>query len=185
MDSNTIQQIVKEATNRLNILLEEAKQAEIAKEKRDTEIIKARAVLDLFANESNGSTSEHIPQVAAIQIPPPLPIYDLPTMNLRSFTYDPSNTWEDRVKGYFKFKNKVLTITQIVDEFKEYEPDYSYDKLKGAVTNIVAMMHKKGLLKVYDPGFKMRGFYYGNPLWFVGDELKEEHKPDLKEKLLW
>jgi hypothetical protein len=184
MDSYTIQHIVKEATNRLTTLLEEAKQAEIAKEKRDMEIIKARAVIDLFANETNGSTGEHT-QELNIPLLSPLPIFETPSINVSSFIYDSGDTWEDRVKGYFKFKNKVLTITQIVEAFKEYEPAYSYDKLKGAVTNSVSMMHKKGLLKVYDPGFKMRGFYYGNPLWFVGDQLKDEHKPDLKEKLLW
>ena len=182
MDSNTIQHIVKEATNRLTNLLEEAKEAEIAKEKRDKEILKARAVIDLFFNEAEENPEAAV-LIPSIQLIPPLPYYPSPVMT--EFNYDKSDTWEERVKSFFKYKNRVLIISQIVDAFKPYHPDYSEDKLRGAVTNTVATMHKKGFLKVYDPGFKMRGFYYGNPLWFDGDTLREEHKPDLKEKLLW
>ena len=118
-----------------------------------------------------------------IQLPPPLPVFENPPIN--AFVYDMSETWEERIKSYFKYRSVVLTISDIVDGLKPYHPDYSLDKLKGAVTNSVAMMHKKGILKVYDPGYKMRGFYYGNPLWFQGEQLKDEYKPNPKEKLLW
>jgi hypothetical protein len=189
MDSNTVQQIVKEATNRLTALLEDARQAEIAKEKRDIEISKTRLIIDFLDPEGRALIEEKITNgttVNGIQLPPALPIFQNPEMpQLPEFNYDKSITWEERIKAYFKFKNRVLTIGEIVEAFKHFEPNYNEKKLKGAVTNSVAGMHKDKLLKVYNPGFKMRGYYYGNPVWFEGDQLREEYKPDLKEKLLW
>jgi len=183
MDSKTIEQIIKKANERLLQLLEEAKAADIAKEKRELEILKIQSVIELFTPEIDETLVEET------TIPPFVNDSTLPLANIapvvNQFKYSNLDTWEERIKAFFKFKNRVLTISQIVEAFELYEPSYTKEKLKGAVTNAVAMMHKNELLRVYKPGFKMRGFYYGNPLWFEGETLKEEHKPDLREKLLW
>jgi len=181
MDNKTIQQIIKEAKERLRLLLEEEAQADIARQKREKEIIKAKTVIDLFTSDLE-SQSEITPSISSSTSLSSIPVHALEDPR---FMYNISETWEERVKAYFKFRNRVLTIAEIVEAFRPYHKDYSEEKLKGAVTNAVAMMNKKKLLKVYDPGFKMRGFYYGNPLWFENGQLKEEYKPDFKEKLLW
>ena len=76
-------------------------------------------------------------------------------------------------------------ISNIVKEIKKYHPEYSEDRINGAINNTVSGMMKKGLLKVYTPPIKMKGFFYANPLWFEGDKLKDEYVPDLNEKLKW
>lgn len=107
------------------------------------------------------------------------------TISKLEFVYPKDETWEERVKSYMKFKNKAIKTAQIINEFKQYESGYTEDKLKGAINNCIQSMLKKRLLRVYEPEIKTKGYYFANPLWFEGESLKEEHKPDLIEITTW
>ena len=180
-------QILEEATQALARLLQEEKIAEAQKARRDLDIRKAKAVIDLFTTPEDiaaavQATNELLfaekPTTPSNVPEPPLP----PT----EFVYAAKATWQERIKAYFKFKNRVLSIGQIWEEFIKHEPGKDKDSLKGVISNTVAVMVKKGLLKSYDPPeVKTRGYYYGNPLWFDDNTLKDEYKPNLKEQLLW
>lgn len=105
--------------------------------------------------------------------------------NNATFHYPADKTWEERIKTYMKYKNVPLKISHLLEEFKKYEPDYSISQLKGALNNTIQSMNKKDALKIYNPPRKEKGFYYGNPLWFEGDKLKEEHIPNTNKKSTW
>ncbi|MBS1744626.1 MAG: hypothetical protein JST21_00505 [Bacteroidetes bacterium] len=164
-------QILKELKSRLSKLLEEEKAALKEKEIRDASIQKTKIAIEAF---SNADTIE---------------ILETPQLQQAKeeieFVYPKDKTWQERIKAYMKFRDKVLTIAQIVEGVKEYETEYTEDKLHAAISNIVSTMVKNHLVRTYKPAIRMKGYYYGNPLWFENDELKEEYKPDLKEKLMW
>lgn len=101
------------------------------------------------------------------------------------FDYPAAKGWEERIKAYMKFKNQAVKISEMVATFKTYHPDYTPAKLKAALNNTVQTMLKKDVLQVYEPEKKQKGFFYANPLWFEGKDLKEEHMPNLKKNLEW
>lgn len=106
-------------------------------------------------------------------------------IKVKSFIYPADKTWEERIKAYMKYKNVPLKISDMYNAFKDYEPDYTTAKLKGALNNTVQTMHKKDKLKIYYPPRKEKGFYYGNPSWFAGEDLQEEHIPNHIIKPTW
>lgn len=179
MSSINDELIVREAQSKLDKLLLESDKAEKEKEIRDLEITKAKAVIDLFSKPkpSFSFNTEHFNMSSGNGNSDIAGIY--------AWAYDPKATWADRIKSYIKHKNKVITIADMVEAFKIHVKDKSEDKLLGAISNNVSTMVKKELLKIYKPPIKMKGFYYGNPLWFNGEELKEEYLPNVKAKLLW
>jgi len=164
-------QILKELNLRLSKLLEEEKVATKEKEIRDVSIQKTKMAIEAF---SNSVTPEEV-------IPEKLGTTTIET----EFEYPKDKTWQDKIKAFMKFKNKGVTVAQIVEGLKPYEPEYSQEKLYGAISNIVSTMVKKDIVKIYKPPVKMKGYFYGNPLWFEGEDLKQEYVPDFKEKLLW
>ena len=167
--------IVKEATARLSRLLEEEKRAEKEKVVRDIEITKAKAVIELFSVKSD------------------MPAYQTEVINdakfehffpKDKFEYPASETWMEKIKAFLKFTNRVSTIADMIEVFRPFE-NREDSKLLNVISNTVNTMLKKGLLKVYKPPVKMKGYYYGNPLWFDGEILKDEYLPNIKEKLSW
>ena len=168
----TDSQILKELKLRLSKLLEEEKTALKEKEIRDVSIQRTKIGIEAFTELDT----------------PELPISE--KLNSEEthieFHYPKDKTWQEKIKAFMKYKNKVVTITQIVDGVKEYEPDYTTEKLQAAISNIVSTMVKNTLVATYKPKeIKMKGYFYGHPLWFEEGELKSEYAPDLKKKLSW
>ncbi|NNV55004.1 hypothetical protein [Limnovirga soli] len=165
-------QILKELKLRLAKLLEEEKNALIEKEIRDISIQKIKIGIEAF-------TQLGAPDLSIIK-------NQNSAESITSFSYPKDKTWQDKIKAFMKYKNTVVTISQIVDGIKEYEPAYTTEKLHAAISNIVSTMVKNNLITAYKPKeFKMKGYYYGHPLWFVDGELKNEHVPDWDKKLSW
>lgn len=181
MDKQTEIKILEQANQRLMELLEESRIADIEREKRDKEIMKVRAVIEFIGGSDTGTIVTTVNTEKNETNTPK----DNAENEVTTFVYRENETWRERIKALFKFKNVALTIGQIVEEFEKHELRMGEKKLKGIVSNMVMNMVKDKLLKVYDPGVKMRGYYYANPSWFEGEELRSEHKPDLNKKLLW
>lgn len=181
MSQITDEQILKEAKQRLSKLIEEARVAEVEKEKRDIAILKAKVVIDLFSETVDAG--EDVKEISFdTTTPTPTPIHF--STEETKFTV-PEGTWQDKIKACLKFANKVLTIAKIVEMLKPFNSDMTEKQLTGVVSNTVNTMLKKETIKVFQPPVKMKGYFYGNPLWFEGSDLREEYKPDLKKKLLW
>jgi len=171
--------IVREATERLKRLLDEDAVAVREAEIRGLEIAKAKAVIELFSKpvKIDFSVTSSVNKEFTV---PVITAKEQPTV----FDFSNEKTWIDRIKAFLKFKNKVSTISDMFNAFKGFEKK-SDDQILGAITNTVSTMSKRGLLKVYKPPIKMKGYFYGNPLWFEGEILKDEHLPNLREKTLW
>jgi hypothetical protein len=177
MATITDSQILKEATDRLAGLFEEEKEAEAQKIRRDLAIQKAKAVIELFSDDSLET-----PVTLSINTDKSI---DVDNSETKLIFVLPSGTWQEKIKACLKFKNRALSIAQMVDLFKPFNMGYADKQLTAVLSNTVNTMLKKLLLKTYVAPIKMKGYFYGNPLWFDGDVLKEEYKPDLRENLLW
>lgn len=170
-------QILKQLKSKLATLLEEDRKAAVEKEKRDLLIKKTTVAIEVFS-ESEDNTyiidlSKEVNDKGNID------------KELNSFDYSKGKTWKDKIKNYMIYTGKAVTISELVGEFKKHEPNYTEPQINGAMNNAVQAMFRKGVLKVYTPPVKMKGYYYANPLWFDGEALKEEHIPDFKKKLVW
>lgn len=173
--------LLENARKELILLEEQEKEAVIAKAKRDTKIKQAKSVIEFLSEEDVMDKNESVSQDVPTYDPKELPV----TMD-SNFVYPIKGTWEDRIKAILKFSNRVLAISEMFEAFKPFETKLNDKQLLAIVSNTVTTMaNTKGLLKKYDPPFKMRGFYYGNPIWWEGDVLKKEHEPKPKEAKLW
>ena len=163
--------ILKELKERLSKLLIEERKAIKEKEIRDVSINKTKIAIEAFSDEGElGVINEGF----------------IAGENMNNiFEYPKDKTWQEKIKAFMKFKNKVVTISQIVEGMQPFETDYTSDRLHGAVSNMVSTMVKAGLIKTYKPKTKMKGYFYGNPLWFDGEDLKQEYAPNLEQKLIW
>lgn len=106
-------------------------------------------------------------------------------VDTEKFEYPKAKGWEERIKAYMKFKNQAVKISEMMEIFKPYHPDYTITQLKAALNNAVQTMLKKHVLRIYEPEIKQKGYYYANPMWFEGNDLKEEHIPNLNKNLAW
>ena|SRR5579872_2668782 len=186
MDLNTKRQILAEAEAKLISLQREEQRALIEQERRDRDIKNAKAVIEFLSADIGEGERSAAPSIENIIVPLEPTLTIIEGANQSTFIY-PNGTWQDRIKAYLKFRNHVLTIENMASEFRKHHSleEYSNDSLKAVISNTVSVMVKNQLLKSYKPAWKMRGLYYGNPLWFDGEQLKENHQPDLKTKLLW
>lgn len=161
-----------------SVLQEEAIQADIKKKARDQRMYMLKNAIEAIEGLLYPKMKEEEVEEQNVAI----------TENVvgsEAFHYPADKTWEERIKAYMKYKNVPLKISHLLEEFKKYEPDYSISQLKGALNNTIQSMNKKEALKIYNPPRKEKGFYYGNPLWFEGDKLKEEHIPNTNKKSIW
>lgn len=183
MDKQVEKLILEKAATRLAELEEAAKTAEAEKAARDEEIKKCLAIIDLFGQQelglSHGSADKNTSGIVIDKV-----VEKTSVGSEVTFDYPENTTWIEKIKAYFKFRNVALTVEQIVDEFYPHH-EGDKPKFKALISNMVLSMVKKGLLQVYKPEIKMRAYYYANPSWFEGGALREEHKPDLNERLAW
>ena len=175
-DTNVIANLLDESKAELSRLLEEETKANKEKETRDISILRTKSVIDFLNIKLNGekvvvSTSETLQQDNLV--------------SSKAFSYALDITWVEKIKAFLKFHNKVATIAEMVDAFVEFEKPVDSKKIFSALSNVVSTMTKKNLLKIHKPPIKMKGYYYGNPTWYLSDELKEEYKPNLEKKLMW
>lgn len=107
------------------------------------------------------------------------------------FEYNTYKTWGAKLVAFFKYKNKVLTPNQVFKEFRKYETKerYTDQQLRNAVATEVNKLLGKGELKKWKPkDAKMKGYYYGSPLWFnenKPEELLDNYKPVMESTSLW
>ena len=170
MDSLTDEVILKELQARLSKLQLEEKQAQIEAYNREILIEKTKLAIGAFNQKPELTNAKN----AIIS-------------NNGAINYPINGTWHERMIAYMKFYNKALTISELTDGMKEYEPDYTKEKLHGAISNMMTSLVERGEAVKYVPiGEKMKGTYYASPLWFdEKGELKDEHKPSKVKKSLW
>jgi|GEM_PF-5797674 len=164
--------ILKELKERLSKLLSEERKAIKEKEIRDISIQKTKIAIEAF---TDASEIEIVKEGFNREL----------NNNNDEFEYPKNKTWQEKIKAFLKYKNKVVTISEIVEGMLPHEPEYTSEKIHAAISNMVSTMLKKELLKVHKPKTKMKGYYYGNPLWFEGEELKQEYEPNMEQKLIW
>jgi len=180
-------QILKQLKEKLTTLLEQESKAEIERERRTTLIQKARLAIDLFSDSTTGTEDVFDMNInfSKFNLNSAGSVQRETEINLNGFDYTKGKTWKDKIKNYLTYTNKPATISELVNEFKKHEPNYTQERINGAMNNGIHAMLKKGTLKIYTPPVKMKGYYYANPTWFDGEVLKEEHIPDFKKKLVW
>jgi hypothetical protein len=105
-------------------------------------------------------------------------------MPVSAFYYPLGSSWKEKIIAFLKFKNKAVTTTEICKAISDIEPKYSQRQLLNHVSGNMSLMVKDGFIRVYKPT-KMKGSYYANPAWFEGENLKEQHKPDMKAQVIW
>lgn len=170
MDNITDDLILQGLENELSKLLAEGKEDELRRINRESRISKLKLAIDAFkkvdVKEIDENTSEE---------------------SNNKINYPSKGTWHERIIAYMKFYNKAITVSELVDGIKSYEPDYTKDKLHGAISNMMTGLVKKGDAIKYKPkDKKMKGVYYASPLWFDDkNELMDDHKPDTKKLSLW
>jgi hypothetical protein len=170
MDILTDEIILKELQSRLSKLKQEEKQAELDSNSRKILIEKTKLAIEAFNEKPEIVNSKNI------------------IINSNSsINYPNDGTWHERIIAYMKYYNKALTISELTEGMMEYEPDYTKDKLHGALSNMMTSLVKRGDSMKYVPtGEKMKGNYYSSPLWYDDKgELKEEHRPSKVKKSLW
>ena len=163
-------EIIEAIKKQYEALLIEDRKADEDRVIRHTRIKALKDALDGFSVLTTSVNKESIPT---------------PKVGLSHFDYPAGKGWEERIKAYMKFTNKAVKISEMVDTFIKYHSDYTTAKLKAALNNAVQTMIKKGVLQVYEPKLKQKGFFYANPMWFEGKELKEEYIPILNKNLEW
>lgn len=109
--------------------------------------------------------------------------------DIREVNYPIDGTWQEKIKAVIKYVGKVLKIADMVEimlvEENKVEDGYTDEQILGVVSNNTSKMAKAGMLGVYKSPKKEKGYYYGNPMWWDGKELKEEYLPEPKIKALW
>ena len=161
-----------------SVLQEEAIKAEIKKKARDQRMYLLKNAIEAIEGLSNPKVKEEEVEEQNVVITESI-------NDSEAFHYPADKTWEERIKAYLKYKNVPLKVSHLMEEFTKHEPGYSITQLKGALNNTIQSMNKKDALKIYTPPRKEKGFYYGNPLWFEGEKLKEEHIPNTNKKSIW
>lgn len=184
--------ILKDTIRKARIIIAEERQADIDKEVRD----KAKARLKLLYEEySNGNKFDEfekefrngVDKIKTVSSHIDNSVNTQNDNDNSKFVYPIKGTWAERIIAVFKYKNRVLKITDVVEIIKPHEPEYNNKQLVNLISNTVNMaLVKKGFLKIYDPPFKTKGFYYGSPLWWdENGELKKEHINEIKLKNVW
>ena len=109
--------------------------------------------------------------------------------SIKDINYPIDGTWQEKIKSVIKHAGKVLKIADMVNIMSEAEKKglegYTTAQILGVVSNNTSKMAKEGILGVYKSPKKEKGYYYGSPLWWNGNELKEEYLPETKIKSLW
>jgi hypothetical protein len=174
--------ILKDAITKLSKLLEEEKVAAIEKDRRDASIQKARVVIELYSNgksfEDLSSNHENaLEKTNILQVIKP---------DISPFIYPLAKTWAVKIIAIIKNENRVLSVNEIIEVVEQHEKNYTTKQLLGLISNTInTNLVKKGDLKIYKPLIKIKGFYYGNPSWWDGEELRKEYYPKPKDKKLW
>ena len=168
MENITDEIILKELKGKLSKLLDEEKEAELAKISRENIISKTKLAIDAFSKIDTKNLTKI-------------------THTADGLNYPKDGTWHERIIAYMKYYNKAITVNELVTGLKPYETGYEENKLYGAVSNMMTGLVKKGDVKKYKPpGKPMKGVYYASPLWFnEKDELAEQYKPEPKKISLW
>jgi hypothetical protein len=174
--------ILQDAITKLSKLMEEDRIASVEKGKRDISIQKARAVIELY---SNGKTFEEFISKNELFTQLSETNNESERLNISDFEY-PKGTWKDKIIGILKYENRVLSVNEIIGIVELHQNDYTTKQLLGLISNTInTNLVKNGYLKIYKPTIPTKGFYYGNPLWWDGEELKKEHLPKPKQKKVW
>lgn len=173
--------VYEEAKKELDRLHEEDRIASIEQQKRTQAINEAYAVIT-FLSKSLETPDGAGPFMRST------PEEDFKN-NLKEINYPIDGTWQDKIKAVIKYVGKVLKISDMVDIMSEEEKkgstEYTTDQILGVVSNNTSKMAKAGMLGVYKSPKKEKGYYYGNPVWWDGKELKEEYLPESKIKSSW
>lgn len=169
--------VYQEAKKELDRLHEEDRIASIEQQKRTQAINEAYAVITFLSKK--------------LEFPEGAEPYPLSTAeeDFKEIFYPSDGTWQEKITAVIKYAGKVLKIADMVHimeaEEKKLASDYTTDQILGVVSNNTSKMAKAGMLGVYKSPKKEKGYYYGNPVWWDGKDLKEEYLPEPKVKSLW
>jgi len=106
-----------------------------------------------------------------------------------NINYTHNGTWQDKIKAVIKHANKVIKVYDMVEimvaEEESGNTKYTQEQILGVVSNNTSKMVKDNMIKAYKSPKREKGYYYGNPIWWNGEILKDEFLPQQKEKILW
>lgn len=109
----------------------------------------------------------------------------VPVLQHKEFTYSPDISWKEKIVSFMKFKNRAVLTADIVDAIAAIETHLNKHQILNMVSGNMSDLVKQGHVKTYKP-HKMKGAYYAASAWFDNNgELKEEHKPEIKEISIW
>ena len=167
---------------KLKKLYQEDKVAKRIQEERDRDISKLTLVFEAYSNGK--SIEDFITGENGNSLPVIQP--QLKVIPNEEFEYPLNATWANKIVAVFKYKNVALKISEIADMVRDYEKGYTDKKLTGVITNTInTNLVKNGILRIYTPPFKSKGFYYTSPIWWENDKLKSEYMPTKKEVKVW
>ena len=168
MDNISDEIIIKELRKRLSLLLEEDKEADKRKLIREELINKTKLAIAAFDKVNSNNSMEKVD-----------------TSPVEGFNYPRRGTWHERIIAYMKYYNKALTISDVVEGIKPFEPKYNDDKLRGSISNMMSSLVKKSEVKKFR-GDSGTALFYASPKWFdEKGELKTEHDAVIKEEPIW
>jgi hypothetical protein len=180
--NNTEEYILNNSIERMTAIVEEDRLAAMKQAERDITKKRLRAVIELY---SNGKTYEEITAIPIDRIEVPNPNTDHIEDN-GSFKYPIDGTWRDRIIAVLKHENRVLTIKDMVAIVQTHHSVYNYAQLSNLISNTInTKLVKDNAVRIYKSIPATKGFYYGSPLWWDGDVLRDEHKPKLKTQDIW
>lgn len=109
----------------------------------------------------------------------------LPVFEPNGFRYPEGTSWRDRIIAFMKFKQRLVTTNEIVDGIATVETGLNKKQILNMVSGNLSTLVKDEIVKTYKPK-KMKGQYYGSPLWFEDNgEVVEKYKPEEKQVSVW